>query len=119
MTGVYEQVASQIGRACPALALALPVTLVSYVLWPRTRYFGNTAPLAVAVLFIALGMGHPHTGAAGFLLAAVPFLFIFVAGVLVDLMETRYRALVTAGVVGMLAAYAVWSIVNLAGVPRG
>jgi len=117
--GVYKQVAVQIGRACPALALALPVTLVTYAAWPRTRYFGNTAPLLVAVLFIALGMAHPHVAGAGFLLAAVPFLFIFVSGVLADLMETRYRLAVTAGVFGMMAAYVVWSVVNLAGVPAG
>jgi hypothetical protein len=116
--GVYKQVAVQIGRACPALALALPVTLVTYTAWPRTRYFGNTAPLLVAVLFVVLGMAHPHVAGAGFLLAAVPFLFIFVSGVLADLMETRYRA-VTAGIFGMMAAYVVWSVVNLAGVPTG
>src|SRR5580700_3410278 len=45
--GVYKQVAVQIGRACPALALAMPAALVTYALWPRTRYFGNTASLLV------------------------------------------------------------------------
>ena len=112
--GVYKQVAVQIGRACPALALGLPVALVTYAAWPRTRYFGNTAPLLVAVLFLLLGMAHPHVAGAGFLLAAIPFLFIFVSGVLADLLETRYRSLVMACVVGMMAAYVVWSIVNLA-----
>ncbi len=65
--GVYKQVAVQIGRACPALALGLPVALVTYAAWPRTRYFGNTAPLLVAVLFVILGMAHPHVAGAGFL----------------------------------------------------
>lgn len=117
--GVYRQVAVQIGRACPALALAVPVTLGAYAVWPRTRYFGNTAPLLVAALFLLLGMAHPHVAGAGFLLAAIPFLFLFVSGVLADLMETRHRPLVTACVLGMLAAYVVWSLVNLAQVPRG
>ncbi len=117
--GVYKQVAAQVGRACPALALALPVAVVTYAAWPRTRYFGNTAPLLVAALFVTLGMAHPHVAGVGFLLAAVPFLFIFVSGVLADLMETRYRPLVTAGVVGMLAAYMAWSLLNLALVARG
>ena len=117
--GVYKQVAAQIARACPALALGLPVAVVTYAAWPRTRYFGNTAPLLVALLFTGLGMAHPHSGGAGFLLAAIPFLFIFVAGVLVDLMETRFRALVTAGIIGMMAAYAAWSLANLMQVPRG
>ena len=57
---------------------------MTYAAWPRTRYFGNTAPLLVAVLFLVLGMAHPHVAGAGFLLAAIPFLFIFVSGVLAD-----------------------------------
>jgi hypothetical protein len=64
-------------------------------------------------------MAHPHVAGAGFLLAAVPFLFIFVSGVLADLMDTRYRPLVTACVVGMLAAYALWSLRALVQVPQG
>jgi len=117
--GVYKQVAVQIGRACPALAVGLPVAVVTYAAWPRTRYFGNTAPLLVALLFLLLGMAHPHVAGAGFLLAAVPFLFIFVSGVLADLLKTRYRTLVMACVVGMMAAYVLWSVVNLAQVPLG
>ena len=50
--GVYKQVAVRIGRACPALAVGLPLAMVTYATWPRTRYFGNTAPLLVAVLFL-------------------------------------------------------------------
>jgi hypothetical protein len=115
---VYKQVALQIGRASPVLALALPVAVVTYAAWSRTRYFGNTAPLLVAVLFLALGMAHPHVAGAGFLLGAVPFLFIFVAGVLADLMETRYRPLVTACIVGLMAAYVVWSLLALVHVPQ-
>jgi len=117
--GVYKQVAVQIERACPALALGIPVALVTYAAWRRTRYFGNTAPLLVAVLFVLLGMAHPHIAGAGFLLAAIPFLFIFVSGVLADLLETCYRALVMACVVGMMAAYVIWSVLNLAQVPQG
>jgi hypothetical protein len=117
--GVYAQVARQIGRACPALALGLPVALVTYTLWPRTRYFGNTAPLLVAFLFLILGMANPHTAGAGFLLAAMPFLFVFVSGVLADLLETEYRSLVGACVVGLMGAYVAWSLVNLFRVPLG
>src|SRR6202049_154162 len=80
--GVYRQVASQILRACPALALLLPVAIATYILWPRTRYFGNTAPGLIALLFIVLGMAHPHVAGAGFLLSSVPFLLIFVSGIL-------------------------------------
>jgi hypothetical protein len=119
VAGVYKQVAVRIGRACPALAIGFPVALTTYAVWPRARYFGNTAPLLVAVLFVGLGMAHPHLDGAGFLLAAVPFLFIFVSGVLADLLETPRRPLVMACVVGMIAAYVIWSVVNLAQVPQG
>jgi len=111
---VYRQVGSLILRACPAFALLLPVTLATYFVWPRTRYFGNTAPLLVGVLFVALGMAHPHVAGAGFLLAAVPFLFIFVSGILADLMETSYRSPVTACTWGLVGAYILWSLQALA-----
>ncbi len=111
--GVYRQVAVQLGRACPAFVVAMPVVLVTYAAWPRTRYFGNIAPLSVALLFLVLGMAHPHVAGAGFLLASVPFLFLFVAGVLADMMETSYRPWVTAGIFGLLAANTVWSLIAL------
>jgi hypothetical protein len=117
--GVYKQVAVGIERACPALILGLPVGLATYVAWPRTRYFGNTAPLLVAVLFLILGMAHPHIGGAGFLLAAMPFLFIFVSGVLADLLETSYRLLVLTCIVAIMTFYLALSLVHLAHVPQG
>jgi hypothetical protein len=117
--GVYRQAGLQTLRACPALAVLLPVAIATYILWARTRYFGNTAPGAVALLFIGLGMAHPHVAGAGFLLAAVPFLLIFVSGVIADLMETPSRLLVTACVWGLVVAYVLWSVLALAEVPRG
>jgi hypothetical protein len=116
---VYRHVALEILRSCPALALLLPVAVITYILWRRTRYFGNTAPGLVALLFIALGMAHPHLAGAGFLIASVPFILLFVSGVLADLMETSARPLVTASVWGLLAAYILWSVQALTQVPRG
>ena len=117
--GVYIQVTREILRACPALALLLPVAIITYILWRRTRYFGNTAPGLVALLFVALGMAHPHVAGAGFLLASIPFILIFVSGVLADLMETPARPLVTASVWGLLAAYILWNLQALTQVPQG
>jgi hypothetical protein len=73
----------------------------------------------VATLFIVLGIAHPHVAGAGFLLASVPFLFIFVSGVLADLMETPFRALVTAAVWALVGAYILWSLLALTQIPRG
>jgi|SRR5579864_252755 len=119
LPGVYRQVGRQIARGCPPLAFLFPVAIMTYAIWPRTRYFGNTAPLFVGMLFLALGIAHPHIAGAGFLLAALPFLLIFVSGVVADLMETRQRMLATAGVFGMLLAYALWSLMALAQAPQG
>jgi hypothetical protein len=116
---VYGKVAQQILRACPAFVLLIPVAIVTYLAWPRSRYFGNTAPLLVGALFIVLGIAHPHVAGAGFLLASIPFLFIFVSGVLADLMETPFRALVTACVWSLVGAYILWSLLALAQIPRG
>jgi hypothetical protein len=117
--GVHRQTGAQILRACPAFVLLLPAAIVTYSLWPRTRYFGNTAPGLIALLFIGLGMAHPHVAGAGFLLSSIPFLLIFVCGILADLMETRFRLLVTACIGGLLGAYILWSVLALAHVPRG
>jgi hypothetical protein len=117
--GVYREVALEILRACPALALLLPVAVTTYIRWRRTRYFGNTAPGLIGLLFVGLGMAHPHVAGAGFLLASIPFILIFVSGILADLMETSVRPLVTASVWGLLVAYILWSLLALAQVPRG
>jgi len=113
MTGAYQQLASQFGQASPALVLALPAALVAYLAWPRARYFGNTAPLLVALLFLFLRLGTPHMPGLGFLLIAVPFLFVFVAGVFADLLETRQQSLVLACVSGLLVSSAVWNLWQL------
>lgn len=114
---VYLHVAEQIARACPALALALPVTLVTYALWPRTRYFGNTTPLVVGVVFLVLAVANPHQ--AGFVLAAIPFLFVFVSGVFADLMETSYKPLIVGCVWALLLTYIARTLMALAQVPQG
>jgi hypothetical protein len=119
MLGAYRQAAANLGQISPALVLALPVVLMVYIAWPRTRYFGNTAPLLVSVLFLLLALATPHYPGWGFLLMVVPFLFVFVAGIFADLLETRHRSLVMACLWGLLAANALWSLTELARVPRG
>src|SRR5436853_4385393 len=55
MSRVYQDLFAQIGQVCPALMIALPPTLLAYLFWRRTRYFGNSAPLLVSGLFLLLG----------------------------------------------------------------
>jgi hypothetical protein len=114
MAGAYREWLVQLGQNSPALVLALPVALMTYLLWPRARYFGNTAPLLVAAICWVLGFAAPHYQGFGFQLVALPFLFVFVAGICADLIESKHRSLVLACVVGLLVAYAVASLTELA-----
>src|SRR5438477_4440571 len=114
MPHAYSSVAAQIGQSSPALVLALPVALITWALWRRVRYFGNTTPLLVAVLLLLLAVGTPHYPGLGFQLVAVPFLFVFVSGVAADLLESRHKNLVTACVWGLLVANAGWNVWELA-----
>jgi hypothetical protein len=119
MPQAYHQVLAQLGQSSPALMLATPAALVTYFAWPRARYFGNTAPLLVGTLFLVLALGTPHYPGLGFQFMAVPFLFVFVAGVAADLLETRHRAIALASVWGLLLANAGWNLWELARVGLG
>jgi hypothetical protein len=114
MAGAYRQVLAQVGQSSPALVFAFPAAIVAFLAWPRSRYFGNLAPLIVAALFLFLAVGAPHYPGLGFQLMALPFMFVFVAGVAADLLETRQRALVLACVWGLLSAQALWNLWELA-----
>lgn len=115
----YQHGFARLLQSGPALLIALPITLVAYVAWRRTRYFGNTAPLLMALLFLILGVATPHYPGAGFQLVAVPFLFVFVSGIIADLLETSQRPLVLACVWGLLAADALINITQLARIRPG
>jgi hypothetical protein len=114
MAGAYRQVLAQLGQSSPALVVALPVALIAYLSWRRARYFGNTAPVLVAVLFLALAIGTPHYPGLGFQFMAVPFLFVFVAGIASDLLETRHRQITLAAILGLLLASVAWNLWELA-----
>jgi hypothetical protein len=71
-----------------AVTLAAATALVLYLPTRRSRYFGNTVPLLLSILFFTLitpGISSEPT------LWAVPFLLTFIAGVFADFLETRYR----------------------------
>jgi hypothetical protein len=112
---VYFRVFFEISRGGPAFVIALlPIALAVYVGWRRSRYFGNTAPLLIAGLFVVFAVGTPHYPGLGFALMSVPFLFVFVAGIAADLLETRQRPVIAAAIWGLLLADAVWHLIALA-----
>lgn len=110
----YWRSIATISSGSPPLILALPFTLIVYAAWKRTRYFGNTAPLIIAVLLIFLGTASSGFPGQGFHLAGLTFLFIFVAGIFTDLLETSRGTLILAAVSGLLIASATWNVFELA-----
>jgi hypothetical protein len=118
MPATYVRILAQIGQSGPVLLVAIPAALVVYFVWRRPRYFGNTAPLMIGLLCLALSLGTPHYPGFGFQLMATPFLFVFVAGIAADLLETRQHDLVTACVCGLLLANIFWNLAELARVGR-
>jgi len=114
MRASYWETLKMIRADSPALILALPVAVIAYFAWKRTRYFGNTAPLIIAALLFILAVGSPDFPGQGFHLALLLFLFVFVAGIFADLLETRQGLLVTAGLGGLLSASALWNLLQLA-----
>ncbi|HSS97192.1 MAG TPA: hypothetical protein VLK33_09185, partial [Terriglobales bacterium] len=119
MPGAYGQVVSQLAQSSPALVAAVPAAVVTYLAWPRARYFGNTAPLLVALIFLVMAIATPHYPGLGFNLVAVPFLFVFVAGITADLLETPQRNLVLSCVLGLLVANGIWNLWELARASAG
>jgi hypothetical protein len=113
MSVSYRNAVQTIFVSSPPLMLALPVALIAYLGWKRTRYFGNTAPLLIALLMLILALAAPNFPGQGFHLTMLVFLFVFVAGVFADLLETQQSPLVTAGLCGLLSASAVWNLLQL------
>jgi hypothetical protein len=71
-----------------AMVIATGAALLLYLFSRRSRYFGNTMPLAIAVfLFFLLTTGI----ASETTLWALPFLLTFIAGVFADALEGRHR----------------------------
>jgi hypothetical protein len=93
-----------------AVTLAAASALMLYLPTRRSRYFGNTVPLLLALLFFTLitpGISSEPT------LWALPFLLTFIAGVFADFLETRYRPvflLVTGSLLILEAALSVLSL---------
>ncbi len=114
MAGAYSQAAKEVIASGPVLVLLVPAALFTSVYWRRTRYFGNLVPLVMVLLFLALRIASPHDPESVFTLLAVVFLFLFVAGIAADLLETNARQPVATVLGGLLAANALWNLLRLA-----
>ena len=98
------------------LLILAVVTLVTFIVWKRARFFGTAAPLIVGVLLFAMA-ARMHFSASTFLALALPFLMLFMAGVSADLLESRYALIANAVIVGAIVANVmidVYGLLNLA-----
>jgi len=98
------------------LPILIAVTLVTFIAWKRTRFFGTAAPLLVTLLLFGACV-RMQFSAFTFMFVALPFLMLFMAGVSADLLESRYALAANAVVFGVLIANAmldVYGLLNLA-----
>jgi hypothetical protein len=103
-------------RNSPGLALLLAVSLVTFVVWPRSRYFGTSAPLITSVILVLLVMFMPRAAGFSFLIVMLPFALVFVAGICADLLEVpniAVRSLSTGIIIAVLITHACFSLLGL------
>src|SRR6266568_2071914 len=113
MSGAYLQMIKEVAASGPVLAWLAPLSLITYFFWRRARYFGNTAPLLVALLFLTWRVAGPHDPESVFSLAGIVFLFVFITGIAADLREPKSAETVTAVLVALIAANAIWNLIGL------
>ena len=107
-------------RQASATALLTVLSLITYALWPRTRFFGNTVPLLASVEMVLLAIFMPDAAGGIFLFYCLPFLIVFCAGVFADLFESRrYHSLAVGVGYGVILAQAAFSVVGLIQLARG
>jgi len=95
------------------LLILVAVSLVTFIVWKRARFFGTAAPLIVAILLFSMAV-RMHFSATFFLFLGVPFLMLFIAGVSADLLESRFALAANAVVFGALIANAMIDVYGLA-----
>jgi hypothetical protein len=118
MPGVYRQLLKEVAGSGPVLLLLFPIALAVFLLWRRSRYFGNAAPLIMAVLFLIYGLLSPHASGSVFILTAIVFLFVFISGIVADLLENKSLESLSAVLVGLVTANALWDLIGLARIGR-
>jgi len=94
------------------LALLLTVCVVTFAAWKRVRFFGTAAPLIVGALLVGMAT-RVHMAGPTFLLAGLPFLILFMAGVSTDLLEGSYALAANTVIGGVLVANAIIDVYSL------
>ena len=92
------------------ITIAALAALGLYLVFRRSRYFGNTTPLLVAALLLVMVTTGVQTE---IWLWALPFLLAFIGGVFADVLETRYRKIFLWVTSAMLLAQAALCVAGL------
>jgi hypothetical protein len=103
----------------PANASIIAALAIAAVLWlvvPRCRYFGNTAPLLMALALLPIVTSQVVTMPV---LWALPFLFTFAGGVFADVLESKQRKLFLSLAGLILVTQAALSVALLPIIARG
>jgi hypothetical protein len=102
----------------PAFALLVAITVGIWIAWRRTRFFGTAAPLIAVVLLAGFGLVLAHQHVLAFIYMALPILFVFVGGVVADLLELKpgyLSALAKALVLAVIVVHVLFSLSSLLG----
>jgi hypothetical protein len=102
----YKALVAWLMATLPALVL-FGMSLLAFARSRRSRYFGNTLPLLVGGALFLMSLATPYYLSVKYLLWALPFLYLFGAGVFADsLEESASRAWARRVVLGAIAANA-------------
>ena len=94
------------------LVLLMAVTLAAFAGWKRARFFGTAAPLVVGLLLVVIAARADLAGIV-FLLVALPFLMLFMAGVSTDMLEGPYALAANTVIGGVVIANAMIDVYGL------
>jgi hypothetical protein len=97
----------------PGLMVLLLAALGTFISWPRTRFFGTTAPLLVFVMLLLMATTLSGQGGVTLLIVAIPFMLVFVAGVFADLLESQAAPVALGVLVAALAGQAAFTLLGL------
>lgn len=97
-------------EAGTVVSLLFVAAAITYLLWRRTRYFGNTAPLLV---FAILCLGAMLRDWPRFRMHLLIFMIVFIAGLAADLLESKHRRMVLALLVLLLGVQVGWALEGL------
>ncbi len=102
----YDALVRWLLATLPALAL-FGLALLAFFRFQRSRYFGNTLPLMIGGTLFLMSLATPYYVSVKYLLWALPFLYLFGAGVFADLLEEpQSRAWTRTVVVAVLVLHA-------------